>query len=125
MSEMDDIRRQQREKIRRTRERLATIERHAAAWDPVVRPLLQRIGEQVWGPVARLRHWHATWEVYRPVPEHPHFRVTLKCDMDGTPTRFAVKCAAGELTTSEVSEEALAEALQQALAAGPATPECR
>jgi hypothetical protein len=118
--DIEEIRRQQREKIRQVRERQAAIERHAAEWDPLITQMLQQIGQQVWGGAARLRHWHATWEVHRPTPDHPHFRVSLECDAQGEPTHFVVKCAAGELTT-EPTEAALAETLKQAVVAGPAT----
>lgn len=119
--DIEEIRRRQRDRIRQARERQAAIEEHAAQWDPVVTRMLQEIGRQAWGGAARLRHWHATWEVYRPMPKHPHFQVSLACDARGELTHFVVKCATGELTTSEVSEQALVETLKQAVAAGPAT----
>lgn len=116
----DDVRRQQQAKIEQARQRQAATEAAAAEWDPVVRRLLDQLGAVAWGDAARLRHWHADWEVYAAVPAHPHFRVSLKLGAADEPSHFVVKCAAGELASDEATQAALLATLRRAIEAGPA-----
>lgn len=120
MMDPDELRRQQREKIERARERQAATEAAAAEWDRIVRRMLDQLGDAAWGEAARLRQWHAEWEVYAAVPTHPHFRVSLKTDSAGEPSHFVVKCAAGELESDDATQAALVQTLRRAVEAGPA-----
>jgi hypothetical protein len=116
----EEFRRKQREKIQQARQRQTTMEQHAAAWDSIISQMLRTMGEAAWGPAVRLRHWHGEWEVYAPIPTHPHYRVSLKLDDAGKLSHFVVKCAAGEFETEAATEVALAETLKRATKAGPA-----
>ncbi len=116
----EEFRRKQREKIKQAKQRQAAMERHAQAWDPIIAPMLEDVARSTWGPAARIRHWHGEWEVYVATPDHPHYRVSLKLDEAGEPSHFVIKSAAGELETTEATEDALSEALEQAAEAGPA-----
>lgn len=116
----EEFRRKQREKIEQAKQRQSALEQYAATWDPVISQVLEKIGEETWGPAARTRHWHGEWEVYAATPAHPHYRVSLKLDDAGEPSHFVVKCAAGELATAEATDSALTETLEQATDAGPA-----
>jgi hypothetical protein len=115
----EEFRQKQRNKIQQVRQQQAALAQQAAAWDPIITPMLQKIGEQVWGSAARVRHWHGEWEVHAATPAHPRYRLSLRLDEAGEPSHFVVKCAAGDLETQSATESALTETLQQAVAAGP------